>query len=232
MKYIIIITLTLAILISSLTAKSMSVFVLATKSGWYPQFLKPVVDTITASSTRKSILDIGTGPGTLPNMLIESDSNLKITAIDIDSSMIDYAKTKHKNPNVTFEYQGMDRPLNYTNQHFDMVTFCSVLFLVNDEVKQNLLSEALRVLKPGGKIIILTPSGSKSIISSFVEVWKYPFSFKNVTFPIWKMATTQGARKWNQESWLANYAKENQLKYSKTLVFNNNAVMEIVTKPL
>jgi DNA modification methylase len=92
-----------------------------------------------------------------------------------------------------------------------------------------LMNEALRVLKPGGKIIVLTPSGEKAILSALFEVWRYRFSVNNFTFLIWKLATTRRARKWKRQKWLEIYASENQLKYSKSLTFNNNAILEVIS---
>ena len=69
-----------------------SIFIKATDSGWYPAFLTPVVETVIANKEQRNILDVGTGPGTLPRILISSDSTLKITGIDIDTAMIDEAK--------------------------------------------------------------------------------------------------------------------------------------------
>jgi ubiquinone/menaquinone biosynthesis C-methylase UbiE len=230
MKYIKIIVLTILIISISLKAQDMSIFSRATKSGWYPQFLNPVIETISNMSQHHKILDIGTGPGTLAQMLIESDSSLQITGIDIDTTMIDEAKRRSPQTNISFQYQKTNAPLHFANEQFDVVTFCSVLFLVDDSIKNNLMNEALRVLKPNGKIIILSPSGKKSIASSFIEVWKYPFSVNNFTFPIWKLATTRRARKWQRQKWLQNYAKENQLTYSVSLTFNNNASIETISK--
>jgi len=88
----------------------------------------------------------------------------------------------------------------------------------------------MRVLKPNGKVIILTPSGKKSILSSFIEVWRYKFSFNNFTFPIWKIATTRGGRKWQRQKWLENYASENKLKYTVALTFKDNAAIETISK--
>jgi hypothetical protein len=104
--------------------------------------------------------------------------------------------------------------------------------LIDDNIKTELMNEALRVLRPNGKIIILTPSGKKPILSSFIEVWRYKFSFSNFTFPIWKIATTGGGRKWQRQKWLENYAIENQLNYTVNLTFNNNAIIEIISKKI
>lgn len=230
MKYRYITAATLTMTILTVTAQNMSIFSKATQSGWYPEFLNPVSDVITSNAEQTKILDIGTGPGTLPQMLIKKDSSLQIVGIDIDSVMIDEARRRFTHKNVTYQNQKINSALDFPDKQFDVITFCSVLFLVDDNIKTNLMSEALRVLKPNGKIIILTPSGRKSISSSFSEVWRYPFSFNNFTFPIWKIATTRGGRKWQQQKWLKSNSRDNHLNYTSTLVFNNNATLETISK--
>jgi ubiquinone/menaquinone biosynthesis C-methylase UbiE len=232
MKNIYIIILPILLITITLKAQNMSIFLEATKSGWYPEFLNPVVETIANKTKHHTILDIGTGPGTLPEKLIRKDSSLRITGIDIDTSMIDEAKSRLSHKNVFFQYQKINAPLEFANEQFDVVTFCSVLFLIDDNIKTELMNEALRVLRPNGKIIILTPSGKKPILSSFIEVWRYKFSFSNFTFPIWKIATTGGGRKWQRQKWLENYAIENQLNYTVNLTFNNNATIETISKKI
>jgi ubiquinone/menaquinone biosynthesis C-methylase UbiE len=208
----------------------MSIFIKATRSGWYSEFLNPVVDSILGDPESNRVLDIGTGPGTLPQMLINQNQALRISAIDTSRAMIDEARKTVSHKNINFEYQTTNRPLPFASTEFDIVTLCSVLFLLDESTKANLISEALRILKPQGKIVILTPSGRKPILSSFFEVWKYPFSINNYTFPIWKLATTGGARSWQRQKWSEKYARENQLNYTKSLAFNNNATIEILIK--
>lgn len=232
MKYINNLIFIILFISISLKAQNMSIFNKATKSGWYPEFLNPVVQAITDNAEYHTVLDIGTGPGTVPQMLIKKDSSLQITGIDIDTTMIDEAKKRVVHKNVSFQYQKINAPLVFENKKFDVVTFCSVLFLVDDNVKKQLITEALRVLKPNGKMIILTPSGKKPILSSFIEVWQYQFSFNNFTFPIWKMATTSKGRKWQRQKWLENYAMENKLNYTISLTFNNNATLEILSRKI
>jgi ubiquinone/menaquinone biosynthesis C-methylase UbiE len=208
----------------------MSVLIKATRSGWYPEFLKPVVDSVLANPTYKQILDIGTGPGTLPQLLITKNLALQITGIDTSINMIEVARKSVSNNNVFFQHQQENASLPFATQQFDAVTFCSVLFLLDDNTKSMLMNEALRVLKPEGRIIVLTPSGEKAILFALFEVWRYRFSVNNFTFLIWKLATTLGARKWKRQKWLENYALNNELKYTVSLAFNNNATVEIISK--
>lgn len=208
----------------------MSIFLRATKSGWYPEFLQPVVEVVLSNPGNNKLLDIGTGPGSLPEMLIREDSNLNITGIDSSTSMIDEAGKRLKHKNVSFLYDKANERLAFTDEEFDVVTFCSVLFLLDNTTKTFLLKEALRVLKPNGKIIILTPSGKKPIISAFVEVWRFPFSLNNWTFLVWKTFTSRSGRKWQQQKWLASYSELQKLSYSALLTFNKNASIEIINK--
>ncbi|MDE3145524.1 MAG: class I SAM-dependent methyltransferase [Bacteroidota bacterium] len=205
-------------------------FLKATNSGWYPEFLKPVMEIVTGNTEQKKILDIGTGPGTLPQLLIKKDEKLQITGIDINRAMIHEARKRVSHKNITYLHQKINTSLEFSDNQFDVVTFCSVLFLLDDSVKTFLLHEALRVLKSNGKIIILTPSGRKPIISAFIEVWKYPFSFSNWTFIVWKTLTTKRAKLWQKQKWIEHYALKNNLGYTSSLTFNNNASLEIITK--
>lgn len=229
-KYILSITLLLILIGITLKAQNMSLFLKATKSSWYTEFLMPVVDSVARKGTSLAILDIGTGPGTLPKLLIQRNENFRVTGIDIDSGMIREAKRRFTHKNVSFQYQKMNSPLLFDDDQFDVVTFCSVLFLLDDSIKANLVNEALRVLRPGGEIIILSPSGDKMVASSFAEVWRFNYSANNFTFPIWKMATTRRARQWRSDSWPAHYAQQHQLAYASGLTFNRNAIIEIITK--
>lgn len=230
MKYIYIIAI-LAILGFSLKAQNFSLFLKANDSGWYPEFLDPVVDTILNHGLHLHILDIGTGPGKLPELLIRRDSSLHVTGIDIDTHYIDMARQRIVHKNVSFEYQKINAPLIYKDTQYDIVTFCSVLFLLDDSSKTLLVKEALRVLKPGGKIVVLSPSGRKSVFSSLREIWSYPYSNSNWTFTAWKAFTNSRGNRWQENGWLKQFSKIQQLEYSNHWVFNDNASLEIVIKP-
>jgi 2-polyprenyl-3-methyl-5-hydroxy-6-metoxy-1,4-benzoquinol methylase len=213
----------------TLHAQNMLMFSRATQSGWYPHFLNPVVEMVTANPSYHQILDIGTGPGTLPQLLIQKKPTLEIIGSDIDTAMIHEAQKRFSHKNVSFQYQKPNSPIASADEQYDVVVFCSVLFLVDDSVRYKLMNEAMRVLKSNGKVMILTPSGEKSIMSSFVEIWRYPFTCNNFTFPIWKIATTRRGRKWQKQQWLENYANEHNLKYTMSLTFNNNATIETIS---
>jgi len=206
-----------------------SIFLTAQDSGWYPQFLQPVADAIHADPSKRKVLDIGTGPGKLPEILIANHPYLDITAIDIAPRMIEQARKRLKGKPVKLQVQIPNTALPFADQTFDIVTFCSVLFLLADPIRENLMDEALRVLKPDGKVIILNPSGKKKRITAPFEIWKYPFSMANWTFLVWKTLTTGAARNWQKQNWAARYAHTHRLKHIFSLTFNNNGCIECIT---
>jgi len=104
----------------------------------------------------KKILDVATGTADVALMTYKLLKPEKIIGIDISDGMIALGKEKITKQGLTnfIELQNGDsEKINYTNNFFDAVT---VAFGVRNF--QNLekgLGEMLRVLKPGGKLVIL-----------------------------------------------------------------------------
>ena len=103
----------------------------------------------------KKILDVATGTGDLAIVLTETNAT-EIIGIDISTGMLDIGKKKLKkqklNKNIKLEI-GDSEEIRYPSNYFDAVT---VAFGVRNF--QNIdkgLSEILRVLSPGGDLIIL-----------------------------------------------------------------------------
>jgi ubiquinone/menaquinone biosynthesis C-methylase UbiE len=72
--------------------------------------------------------------------------------------MIDEVRKSISRENIIYQYQKINSALEFDDSQFDMVTFCSVLFFVDDRIKTFSMSEAVRVIKPNGKIV-LSPTG-------------------------------------------------------------------------
>lgn len=206
-----------------------SLFMMAQQSGWYPQFLKPVVDIVNSTMKIGKVLDVGTGPGMLP-ALLKANDKLQITGTDISSSMIQRAKENVKSPNVTFYVQDKNSFKDISDSTFDLITICSVLFLLDAKTRSTLLDEVSRILKPSGKIIVLTPSTRKPFFSTMKDIWLFPFSKYNWTFFVWKRATASRATIWHKEKWLYYYSQGNRFEYTIFNVFYDYATLEIIKK--
>ena len=97
----------------------------------------------------KNILEIGCGNGRISSLLsVESGS---LIAVDPDEKMIRKAKTHISG--VDFRI-GSGEKLNFPDSFFDLVIFTLSLHHQNS---QKAIREAARVLKTGGRILVIEP---------------------------------------------------------------------------
>ena len=132
----------------------------------------------------KTILDVATGTGDFAFEALNILKPEKITGVDIAQGMLDIAdqKIKKRNLNAKFEVKrGDSERLPFSDRSFDAVT---VAYGVrNFENLEKGISDMLRVLKPGGKAVILEFSKPKS----FPVKQLYNFYFHYITPGIGKL---------------------------------------------
>jgi len=123
------------------------------------------------------ILDVATGTGDLALDAISKRKDIQVIGIDISAGMLKFAEDKIQVRNLGNRFQvqlGDSENLGFEKDHFDLVM---VAFGVrNFENLEKGLVEINRVLKPGGKLIIL--EFSMPTHSPFKEI--YNFYFKNI----------------------------------------------------
>nr|WP_294869623.1 bifunctional demethylmenaquinone methyltransferase/2-methoxy-6-polyprenyl-1,4-benzoquinol methylase UbiE [uncultured Pedobacter sp.] len=124
------------------------------------------------------MLDVATGTGDFAFEAIKILAPEKIIGVDISEGMLDVARKKIQDRNLqhVFSVQtGDSEGLHFSNDHFDAIT---VAFGVrNYENLEKGLADMYRVLKPGGKIVILEFSKPRK----FPIKQGYNFYFKHVT---------------------------------------------------
>lgn len=187
---------------------------------WYREFLNPVIKEI---STKGKLLDIGTGSGKMVQILT-SEKGVECTGVDTNEHMLAEAKKKLANTNANLVEIKAGQKLPFENTSFDYVTICSVLFHLKKEDLDSMLKDSVRLLKEGGKIIILTPTGK----GNFLKLTRHYLSIKNSGIYIWYRSTKKRAKIWNKENYLAKYATKHQLKYKSETVMNGFAQLEII----
>lgn len=110
----------------------------------------------------KKILDVATGTGDVAIMMTKYLSPEKIIGIDISEGMLDFGKQKIEKlhlENIIQLQTGDSEAIHFPDNSFDAIT---VAFGVrNFENLEKGLQEMLRVLKPGGKLIVLEFSKPK-----------------------------------------------------------------------
>ncbi len=103
-----------------------------------------------AKIKNKKVLEIGCGDGRVSSMIAQKTD--KLTAIDPDRKKIRKAKFAIKN--VDFR-TGYGENLKFENTLFDVVIFT---YSLHHQDSKKALAEARRVLKCGGRLVVIEPS--------------------------------------------------------------------------
>lgn len=126
----------------------------------------------------KSILDVATGTGDFAFEAIKILKPEQITGVDISAGMLDVAKRKIRERKLDHIFSvrlGDSEMLPFEDNQFDAIT---VAYGVrNYENLEKGLADMRRVLKPGGKIVILEFSKPQG----FPVKQLYNFYFKHIT---------------------------------------------------
>lgn len=106
--------------------------------------------------TAASVLDVATGTGDMAILLTRQLPGVRVTGIDISTGMLEIGREKVNRlrlaPQITLQV-GDSEALEFPDGHFDAIT---VAFGVrNFENLEKGLQEMLRVLRPGGKLVVL-----------------------------------------------------------------------------
>ena len=134
---------------------------------------KNVVDFLVKKKPQK-ILDVATGTGDLAVALIKTQAS-EIIGIDISKGMLDIGKEKVKKNQCDKKIKmeiGDSENIDYPENYFDAVT---VAFGVrNFDNLDKGLGEILRVLRPGGNLVILETSvPQKFLVKQFYHFYTH-----------------------------------------------------------
>jgi ubiquinone/menaquinone biosynthesis C-methylase UbiE len=105
---------------------------------------------------RGTVLDIGTGPGSLPRFLAEIAPNIKVVGIDIEEALLQDARKgvlRNSAQNRISFVLADAHALPFSDSSFDMVMSVASLHLLHD--RQKAITESYRVLKHEGTAFML-----------------------------------------------------------------------------
>ena len=187
---------------------------------WYREFLRPVIHRVEEHS---NLLDIGTGSGKLLEIICKEKS-VKATGVDTSLEMLAEATRKLINTNARLLLVDAGRKLPFKKNTFDFISVCNVLFHIKQAAIERMLDEYIGLLKPSGKIIVLTPTGKGNIIQL---AWHF-LSLKNLGIFIWYSATKKRSIQWGNNGILKCYSIKNNLDYHKEITLKGFAVVETI----
>lgn len=104
-----------------------------------------------------NMLDVGCGTGSLTIAARQKQGKDGVViGIDPSSNMVNLAREKAEKAGVPIEFQvGVIEKLDFPDDQFDLVFSSLMMHHLPDELKLAGLEEVHRVLKPGGKLLII-----------------------------------------------------------------------------
>ncbi len=101
---------------------------------------------------RPRLLDVGCGTGELTDLFVQA--GYEYHGVDILDSFISYARQRHAGNNAQFATMDATH-MTFAEASFDNVLVTGVIHHMTDEVARAVLGEMRRVLRPGGRVLIM-----------------------------------------------------------------------------
>jgi ubiquinone/menaquinone biosynthesis C-methylase UbiE len=141
--------------VKGLEARHYDLFMNFITAGTYPFFIRRVIRDM-GIQPDDAILDLGSGTGRNACLMARYlEGRGRIVGLDIGEEMLAQARRRcRKLPNVTFQQRSIDEPLPHAEE-FDRVFISFVLHGFLQQVRLQIIANARRSLRPGGRFFIL-----------------------------------------------------------------------------
>jgi SAM-dependent methyltransferase len=150
-------------------------FIPAAGRDWGLPLYDPLVKLIGGDQARRAllehaalrpgqvVLDVGCGTGSLATLIKGLHPGVQVVGVDPDPKALARAKRKGERARVSIQLdRGFADALPYADASFDRVLSSFVFHHLSRHEKARMLSEARRVLKPGGFLCLLDFGGPES----------------------------------------------------------------------
>ncbi len=157
-----------------------------------------------APQPNQIVVDIGTGPGALVNILHPSQAH--VYGLDYSFPLVKAARYSY--PALGMAFVAGELPiLPFADASIDIVTATNVLYLLDDP--QSAVIEIGRILKPTGQLIMLNPSPKMSVAAATTLADERQLTgFERENFVDWGQVAEDNVR-WSVEAIQALFAPAN-----------------------
>ena len=140
--------------------------------GTHRLWKKRFVEIINPRNNEK-IIDVGSGSGDIVKEILKTNFDGQIHMVDLNKKMLNLGKKSFANNKKVYFHIGNAEKLKFNKNYFDKnsISFC----LRNITNIESSISEAYRVLKPGGKYCCLEFNNPESIVTN--KIYKKYKSF-------------------------------------------------------
>lgn len=110
------------------------------------------------------ILDVGCGTGEFAPLFqstkyeVRSTNEGRYLGVDLNAQYIEYARERYGGAGVAFEVVDATR-MSFAAQSFDRALFVNCMHHFPDELNRGILREVARVLRPGGRFVLIDMVG-------------------------------------------------------------------------
>ncbi len=117
--------------------------------------LKRRVLTRAAITSGEQVLDVGCGTGTLAAAAARAAPGVQVTGLDADPAILGPARRRARDHSLEIDFdEGMSTALPYADASFDLVLSTLFFHHLADDAKRETATELVRVLRPGGRIVV------------------------------------------------------------------------------
>lgn len=120
----------------------------------------------------EQVLDIGCGTGTLAILAKQTVNQADIYGTDASTKMIERARQKAQQRQIDVNFQpGLAEKIQFPDDTFDVVMNSLMMHHLTTELREKALVEVYRVLKPGGRLLIVDFEPPKEgLLKSFLTL--------------------------------------------------------------